>query len=155
MYHFLSISTSPSLSLPPYLFTLPHSSISCPCYSFILKMASRLTMRTHLQRTLLSGLSLASHSSSLTTRSVSPLLLRAFATESGSGFLGRTHKDQKDLVHGEPSGPKIVTSTFPGPKTKAGLKHLDSLQDSRAATMMTGEFPSFGPSPFPHPFFFC
>ncbi|GJJ69020.1 hypothetical protein EMPS_01366 [Entomortierella parvispora] len=97
-------------------------------------MASRLITRTHLQRTLLPGLSF---SQSLTTRSVSPVLLRAFATESGSGFLGRTHKDQKDLVHGEPSGPKIVTSTIPGPKTKAGLQHLDNLQDTRAATMMT------------------
>ncbi|KAG0201371.1 hypothetical protein BGX28_005796 [Mortierella sp. GBA30] len=54
-----------------------------------------------------------------------------------STYRSRTHKDQKDLVHGEPSGPKIHTATIPGPKTRAGLKHLDNLQDTRAATMMT------------------
>lgn len=62
---------------------------------------------------------------------------RSFA--SVSSFHGRIHKDQKDLVHGEPKGPKIMSKTIPGPKTKAGLQHLDSLQDTRAATMMTGK----------------
>lgn len=95
-------------------------------------MASRLT----IQRTLLSGVS---SSSAFTARASHPLILRTFATEAGSGFISRTHKDQKDLVHNEPSGPKIVTSTIPGPKTKAGLAHLDNLQDTRAATMMTGK----------------
>lgn len=64
---------------------------------------------------------------------------RPFATSAGTGdYLTRNHSDQKALVHGEPSGPKILTGTIPGPKTKAGLQNLDSLQDTRAATMMTG-----------------
>jgi 4-aminobutyrate aminotransferase/(S)-3-amino-2-methylpropionate transaminase len=67
------------------------------------------------------------------------LLSRPFATSVGTGdYLSRKHSDQKDFVHGEPSGPKILTGTIPGPKTKAGLQNLDSLQDTRAATMMTG-----------------
>lgn len=66
-------------------------------------------------------------------------LSRPFATSVGTGdYLTRKHSDQKALVHGEPSGPKIHTGTIPGPKTKAGLQNLDSLQDTRAATMMTG-----------------
>lgn len=66
-------------------------------------------------------------------------LSRPFATSAGTGdYLTRKHSDQKALVHGEPSGPKILTGTIPGPKTKAGLQNLDSLQDTRAATMMTG-----------------
>ncbi|KAF9312551.1 hypothetical protein BG003_006168 [Podila horticola] len=67
---------------------------------------------------------------------------RSFA--SVSSFHGRIHKDQKDLVHGEPKGPKIMSKTIPGPKTKAGLQHLDSLQDTRAATMMTDLNKSIG-----------
>lgn len=68
-----------------------------------------------------------------------PILSRPFATSVGTGdYLSRKHPDQKDFVHGEPSGPKILTGTIPGPKTKAGLQNLDSLQDTRAATMMTG-----------------
>ncbi|KAG0006892.1 4-aminobutyrate transaminase [Modicella reniformis] len=54
------------------------------------------------------------------------------------GYLGRTHEDQQPLVQGEPSGPKIITSAIPGPKTKAGLERLDKLQDTRAAFIMTG-----------------
>ncbi len=64
------------------------------------------------------------------------MLARPFA--SVSDYRSRTHKDQHDLVRGEPTGPKIHTATLPGPKGKAGLKHLDGLQDTRAATMMTG-----------------
>ncbi|KAI8600511.1 4-aminobutyrate transaminase [Dissophora ornata] len=70
--------------------------------------------------------------------------LSSHSSSPSGGFLGRHHKDQQPLVHNEPSGPKIVTSTLPGPKTKAGLKHLDSLQDSRAATMMTDLNKSIG-----------
>ncbi|KAG0330425.1 hypothetical protein BG004_002106 [Podila humilis] len=67
---------------------------------------------------------------------------RSFA--SVPAFIGRTHKDQQDLVQGEPAGPKIVTATLPGPKTAVGLRHLDSLQDTRAATMMTDLSKSIG-----------
>ncbi|KAG0051030.1 hypothetical protein BGZ83_004185 [Gryganskiella cystojenkinii] len=104
-------------------------------------MASRLTMRTPLQKTLLSSFS---SSSAFTARTsvASPLSFRTFATE--TGFLSRTHSDQKDIVHGEPTGPKIVSKTIPGPKTKAGLAHLDNLQDTRAATMMTDLNKSIG-----------
>ncbi|KAF9129183.1 4-aminobutyrate transaminase [Mortierella sp. 14UC] len=73
------------------------------------------------------------------------LLSRPFATTVGTGdYLTRKHPDQKALVHGEPSGPKILTGTIPGPKTKAGLQSLDSLQDTRAATMMTDLDKSIG-----------
>ncbi|KAF9346995.1 4-aminobutyrate transaminase [Mortierella sp. AD094] len=73
------------------------------------------------------------------------LLTRSFASTSSQGsYLGRVHNDQKPLVEGEPSGPKIVTSALPGPKTKAGLQHLDKLQDTRAATMMTDLDKSIG-----------
>lgn len=65
------------------------------------------------------------------------MLARPFA--SVGDYRSRTHKDQHDLVRGEPAGPKIHTDTIPGPKGKAGLKHLDALQDTRAATMMTGK----------------
>ncbi|KAF9430763.1 hypothetical protein BGZ76_000721 [Entomortierella beljakovae] len=59
-------------------------------------------------------------------------------------YLSRVHADQKPLVEGEPSGPKVVTSSLPGPKTKAGLHKLDKLQDTRAATMMTDLDKSIG-----------
>ncbi|KAF9142306.1 4-aminobutyrate transaminase [Mortierella sp. GBA39] len=72
-------------------------------------------------------------------------LSRPFATSVDTGdYLTRKHSDQKAFVHGEPSGPKVLTGTIPGPKTKAGLQNLDSLQDTRAATMMTDLDKSIG-----------
>ncbi|KAF8950408.1 hypothetical protein BGZ46_004560 [Entomortierella lignicola] len=72
------------------------------------------------------------------------LLTRCFASVSTQGsYSGRVHNDQKPLVEGEPEGPKILTA-IPGPKTKAGLQHLDKLQDTRAATMMTDMNNSIG-----------
>ncbi|KAG0366985.1 aminotransferase class-III-domain-containing protein [Gamsiella multidivaricata] len=77
------------------------------------------------------------------------VLTRPFASVtqpygSSDGYLGRLHKDQKPLVEGEPSGPKVVTDTIPGPKTLKGLQRLDKLQDTRAATMMTDLDKSIG-----------
>ncbi|KAF9096594.1 hypothetical protein BGX23_010895 [Mortierella sp. AD031] len=71
------------------------------------------------------------------------LFVRPFASGTGD-YLTRVHTDQQDFVQGEPSGPKILTDSIPGPKTKAGLRHLDSLQDTRAATMMTDLNKSIG-----------
>lgn len=87
-------------------------------------MATRFALQSPLRTALFSA-----RSSNITHRSFASV----------STFNGRIHKDQKELVHGEPKKPRIVTSTLPGPKTKAGLQHLDSLQDTRAATMMTGK----------------
>ncbi|KAF9897460.1 hypothetical protein BX616_005551, partial [Lobosporangium transversale] len=103
------------------------------------------TLRTPLQRTLISachGYNRLGHPN----RRFGPFLsVRPFASISSSeGFLGRQHKDQQNLVEGEPSGPKIVTSVIPGPKTRAGLQDLDKLQDTRAATMMTDLDKSIG-----------
>ncbi|KAF9203465.1 hypothetical protein BGZ59_001629, partial [Podila verticillata] len=92
-------------------------------------MATRFALQSPLRTTLFSA-----RSSNITHRSFASV----------SAFHGRIHKDQKELVHGEPKRPKIVTSTIPGPKTKAGLQHLDSLQDTRAATMMTDLNKSIG-----------
>ncbi|KAF9111226.1 4-aminobutyrate transaminase [Mortierella sp. AM989] len=73
------------------------------------------------------------------------ILTRSFASVSSQDpYLSRVHNDQKPLVEGEPSGPRIITSSLPGPKTKAGLQHLDKLQDTRAATMMTDLDKSIG-----------
>lgn len=93
-------------------------------HSTISEMATRFALQSPLRTALFS-----TRSSNITHRSFASV----------SAFHGRIHKDQKELVHGEPERPKIVTSTIPGPKTKAGLQHLDSLQDTRAATMMTGK----------------
>ncbi|KAG0222021.1 hypothetical protein BGX31_009400 [Mortierella sp. GBA43] len=72
-------------------------------------------------------------------RGLGHLLARSFATTGrlGSGYLDRIHHDQQPLVQGEPPKPEIITSTAPGPKTKAGLEHLNRLQDTRAAFIMT------------------
>ncbi|KAG0030545.1 hypothetical protein BGZ81_002500 [Podila clonocystis] len=93
-------------------------------------MATRFTFQSPLRTTVFSA------------RPSSNITYRSFA--SVSSFHGRIHNDQKDLVHGEPKGPKIVSKSIPGPKTKAGLQHLDSLQDTRAATMMTDLNKSIG-----------
>ena len=127
-----------------FFFPVVHSSLTHPFYflgfffSFVFlililiskahstysEMATRFALQSPLRTAFFSA-----RSSNITHRSFASV----------STFNGRVHKDQKELVHGEPKKPKIVTSTLPGPKTKAGLQHLDSLQDTRAATMMTGK----------------
>lgn len=71
------------------------------------------------------------------------LPIRSLATVNSRGssgaYLGRRHEDQQPLVQGEPQEPKIITSTIPGPKSKAGLEQLDHLQDTRAVMIMTGK----------------
>ncbi|KAK3828182.1 MAG: 4-aminobutyrate aminotransferase-like protein [Benniella sp.] len=73
--------------------------------------------------------------------------IRSLATTSSrgsTGYLNRLHEDQQPLVQGEPQKPHIITSAIPGPKTKAGLDHLDQLQDTRAAFIMTDLDKSIG-----------
>lgn len=75
------------------------------------------------------------------SRGLGHLPIRSLATTSSrgsTGYLNRLHEDQHPLVQGEPQKPHIITSAIPGPKTKAGLDHLDQLQDTRAAFIMTG-----------------
>ncbi|KAF9163113.1 hypothetical protein BGX21_009254 [Mortierella sp. AD011] len=103
------------------------------------------TLRTPLRRFLTSSTRLSTPSYGRLGHFDRTLLTRSLASVATQGtYLGRVHNDQKPLVEGEPSGPKIVTSSLPGPRTKAGLEHLDKIQDTRAATMMTDLEKSIG-----------
>ena len=42
----------------------------------------------------------------------------------------------QSLFPGEPSGPSIKTSEFPGPKTKAAIAELDQVFDTRAVNTL-------------------
>ncbi|KAG0024626.1 hypothetical protein BGZ80_000477 [Entomortierella chlamydospora] len=103
------------------------------------------TLRTPLRRFLTSSTRLSTPSYGRLGHFDRTLLTRSLASVATQDtYLGRVHNDQKPLVEGEPSGPKIVTSSLPGPRTKAGLQHLDKIQDTRAATMMTDLEKSIG-----------
>ncbi|KAG0253947.1 4-aminobutyrate transaminase [Mortierella polycephala] len=111
---------------------------------------SRIWLRTPLHRALSSSSSFsraaapAAHGRTSFRPFDRTTLARPYASVTSSDtYVGRIHKDQQDLVQGEPSGPRINTA-IPGPKTKAGLQHLDTLQDTRAATMMTDLEQSIG-----------